>query len=99
MIAVYLLSVVLANLIATFAGPAGSIGVAALLIGLDMHARDMLHARWGLSLRLFGLSSMAPVQVQLLQGLKRLLEQHQQLEQLLLFDHKQLKQELTKQQG
>lgn len=55
MIAVYLLSVVLANVIATFVGPAGSIGVAALLIGLDMHARDTLHARWGLSLHLFAL--------------------------------------------
>lgn len=55
MIAVYLLSVILANVIATWTGPLGSVLVAALLIGLDMHARDTLHARWGLSLRLFGL--------------------------------------------
>lgn len=55
MIAVYLLSVILANVIATWTGPIGSVLVAALFIGLDMHARDVLHARWGLSLRLFTL--------------------------------------------
>ena len=55
MIAVYLVSIVLANVLATHAGAPGSVVIAFLFIGLDMQAKDTLQARWGLSLRTFAL--------------------------------------------
>ena len=46
MVIVYLVSIVLANLLVTWFGPAASIIDAFLLIALDLTARDKLHDQW-----------------------------------------------------
>ena len=46
LIAIYLASIVLANLLVTWFGPSASIIDAFLLIALDLTARDKLHDQW-----------------------------------------------------
>jgi queuosine precursor transporter len=46
MIVIYLVSIVAANLLVTWFGPAASIIDAFLLIALDLTARDKLHDQW-----------------------------------------------------
>ncbi len=55
---VYLLSIVLANLVVLWFGPASTIFNAFILIGLDLTLRDRLHERWhnkNLWLKMFSL--------------------------------------------